>query len=293
LPDVSGAAPSGRTRRAGGAGYAGDNEDDAAADNRRGEEAWPFMKFERITQTFFRGLLAILPIAATIFVLVWLAGFFESALGPLIRVLLPSGENGSHYYVHGMGLVVGLLLVFVIGLVLNAWIVQQFLSASEHLLQRIPVANTVMSSVRDLIGFFSQSQRKQMSQVVVVRLGDLRLLGFVTRDDLSDMPAAAGGRDSVAVYFQLSYALGGFTLIVPRTSIEPVDMSMEQAMRFMITAGMKAAGGELDQELGPDEPAPPTGGHELDPQSKGGGSGTMSAPHAGLSHPAARLEPQL
>ena len=55
------------------------------------------------------------------------------------------------------------------------------------------------------------------------------------------MPFAAA-KETVAVYFPMSYQIGGYTLFLPRERLTPVKMSMEDAMRFVVTAGMSKSG---------------------------------------------------
>lgn len=197
-----------------------------------------------ITRTFFKGLLAALPIAATIYVFVWLASILESPFRGALEPWLGRQVDGKwvSYYQPGMGLIVGLLLIFILGLLLNAWIIREFLGAGESLLQRLPLAKTIFSSVRDLTGFFSKQKKAKAQQVVLVQFSGFRVMGFVTRTDLGDLPPAVGEGDAVAVYCPMSYALGGYTIFVPRASIKPIDMPMEQAMRFVLTAGIRGEG---------------------------------------------------
>ncbi|MCX5662189.1 MAG: DUF502 domain-containing protein [Planctomycetota bacterium] len=192
-------------------------------------------------QTFAKGLIAILPVGVAIIVIVWMARTFEDIFAaPIQRIMVLL--RVEHHYVSGLGFVLGLTLIFLLGLFVNALIVRQMLAASEGLLQRLPVAKTIMSSVRDVTGFFSKSERKQMNQVVVVRLAEsgVRAVGFVTRESLMDLPEGMAKPETVAVFMPLSYAMGGFTLLVPRECVTPVSMSMEDAMRFVLTAGMKS-----------------------------------------------------
>ena len=70
---------------------------------------------------------------------------------------------------------------------------------------------------------------------------EAQLLGFVTLDDHRDLPFAAP-EHTVAVYFPMSYQIGGYTLFLPRARLKPLDMSMEDAMRFVVTAGMSKSG---------------------------------------------------
>ena len=71
--------------------------------------------------------------------------------------------------------------------------------------------------------------------------GEARLLGFVTREHLPELKKQAGGIDLVAVYFPLSYMLGGVTMFLPKHAVEPVDMPVEAAMRLVLTGGMASA----------------------------------------------------
>jgi uncharacterized membrane protein len=68
----------------------------------------------------------------------------------------------------------------------------------------------------------------------------IRMLGFVTLEDLDGVGLASpdGGEESVAVYLPMSYQIGGYTVLLPRSYLTPVDMGMEEAMRFLITAGL-------------------------------------------------------
>ena len=140
-----------------------------------------------------------------------------------------------------MGIVVCVILIFSIGVMLNSWVIRTIFRIFDGILKRIPLVKTLYGAVTDLMGLFSGSEDRGLSQVVMVRIGesDARLLGFLTRSDFSDLPDGIGEEGKVAVYLPMSYQLGGFTTIVPRESVEPVDMSLEDAMRFAIAAGVQ------------------------------------------------------
>ena len=187
-----------------------------------------------LSRVFFQGLLTILPIALTLYVLWWLGSMAEAVLGPLFRLGLPDES-----YLPGMGLAAGVVLIFLVGLVINAWGISQLIGWGERLLNRLPLIKLIYGPMRDLMQFFSSSQKK-MDQVAMVRLGqsDVRLLGFVTRQEFGGLPAGIGDENKVAVYLPMSFQLGGFTVIAPREAIEPIAMSIEEAMKFALTAGV-------------------------------------------------------
>ena len=68
----------------------------------------------------------------------------------------------------------------------------------------------------------------------------MHAIGFVTREDVPAALEVHGGHDWVTVYFPMSYAFGGYTLYLPRERIQPLDISVEDAMRLAITAGLTA-----------------------------------------------------
>ena len=188
-----------------------------------------------VIRMFLTGLAAVLPVTVTLYVLYWLGSAAESFLGRGLKMLVP-----SNLYWPGMGVVAGLALVFVIGVLMKAWLFRKVFRWGERFVERIPLVKALYGSVRDLMGFFSGSDKKTIRKAVVVSVGNtpLRFIGFITREDFGDLPAGIGGDGNVAVYLPMSYQIGGFTTMVPRSAVQPIDMSIEQAMRFAVTAGM-------------------------------------------------------
>lgn len=193
---------------------------------------------KQIGRTFLTGLATIVPIAVTLYLIYWLSVTAESSLGALFRYLLPEG-----WYRPGIGLAAGMLLVFLVGMLMHAWVVQKLFAWGERLLYRIPLIRSVYGSVRDLFNLFSQAQEQALNQTVVLSLGEMRLIGFVTRQDLSQLPGEIGTTENVAVYLPMSYMIGGYMVIVPRSDVQPIDMSVEDALRFILTAGITGAKG--------------------------------------------------
>lgn len=191
------------------------------------------------SRVFFQGLITILPLALTLYVLWWFGSIAETVMRKLVLLVL--SEN---YYVPGMGMAAGVVLIFLAGLMVNSWGLRQLIGWGEELLNRMPLIKLIYGPMRDLMQLFSSSPKK-MGQVVMVRMGqsEIRLLGFVTRQDFDDLPKGFGDENQVAVYLPMSYQMGGFTVMMPKDSIEPIEFSMEEAMKFALTAGLKNSNG--------------------------------------------------
>lgn len=140
-----------------------------------------------------------------------------------------------------MGLVLAIILIFLFGLLLNAYLVKRIYAYAETHMQRIPIIKSIYGATKDFLGYFSSVRRKEMSQVVLVRFpnSEKKLLGLITRESFDDLPNTIGGKDHVAVYLPMSYQIGGYTLILPREQVEPVEMSIEDCLRFVVTAGIR------------------------------------------------------
>ena len=128
---------------------------------------------------------------------------------------------------------------------MHAYVVQRLFAMGERLLYKTPMVRLIYPALRDFLNYFSPDNKKEFDQVVAVTLGDtgMQVIGFVTQANPEKLPEAFREEGSVLVYLPLSYMIGGYAVLVPRSAIRPVDMNMEEAMRFTLTAGVTGAGG--------------------------------------------------
>lgn len=181
-----------------------------------------------------KGLAAVLPVGLTLYLVYWLSVSIETMLRSVITRLVP-----EEYYWPGMGFAAGLILLFIIGIVVNAWLVRHLFRLGEKLLERIPLIKSVYGALRDFMDYFSSTrQRKDLKNVVKVSFGDAHLIGFLTREHLNEIPGLSQTDEMVAVYLPMSYQIGGYTIYLPRSRVEAIDMSFEDAMRMVMTAGL-------------------------------------------------------
>jgi uncharacterized membrane protein len=207
-----------------------------------------------LTTILMKGLAAVLPIGLTLYAVWWLARTAEGLMRGAITLFVPP----EHYW-PGMGILAGLLLLFVVGSLVNAYIVRRAISVWEEFLGRIPLVKTVYSAVRDVTRLLPSGEgRRDLQSVVVWQVGEARFLGFVTREHLPELARLAGGADLVAVYFPLSYMLGGITVYLPKAAVEHIEMPVEAAMRMALTGGMATAAVGTEGAM-PARPAPPRG----------------------------------
>ena len=199
----------------------------------------------RLWRTFLTGLVAVIPLGVTLYVVYWLFSAADSLFSGIGQRLLPPG-----WYFPGLGLVIAVLVVLGMGAILNVWSFGRLsLNVGSRLLERIPLIKTVYSGVRDLMLFVSRTPDGDSRHVVVVTLpGDIRLIGFITDSE----PAQAvpelspgDGEKVLTVYLPMSYQIGGYALFLPERCLQRIEMSVEEAMRMVLTAGMNRPPAEI------------------------------------------------
>jgi uncharacterized membrane protein len=189
---------------------------------------------KQVGSILLKGLVTILPIGLTIYFVYWLGVTTEELLSRPIKWVLDDAN-----YWPGMGLVTGFLILFLVGLAVNAFIVRRVLGMGEELLLRVPVVKTVYSAIRDMTRLVNTEKKKgDLDRVVTLDYGPGKLIGFVTQEHANTL-GIGGGDDLIAVYLPMSYQIGGYTLYVSRKHVHETDLTVEQAMRVVLTGGVR------------------------------------------------------
>jgi uncharacterized membrane protein len=197
--------------------------------------------WNHVGRIFLTGLLTVLPLIVTVYFVLWVLSMLEHFFGKQVLLLIP-----DQWYRTGMGLAVAVVFVFVVGLLMDAILFRRLFGWTEKVLLEIPLVRSVYAALRDLLGLFAQHKEPSLQVVALDLPGNLRVLGFITRSDFSDAPQGIARAGEVAVYLPMSYQIGGYTVLVPRSACTPVEMSREEAMKFILTAGLKSASPSAD-----------------------------------------------
>jgi uncharacterized membrane protein len=190
---------------------------------------------QSITRTFFKGLVVVLPVVVLVATLFWLGTAAEALFSSLFKPLLP-----SYAYVPGLGLLLGIILCYFVGVLMNTTLAPRIIQVWHNILNRIPLIKSLYGAVEDILDSFSQDKKKRFNRVVKIKFASSNfwVVGFVTREDLSELPDGLNNAEEIAVYLPMSYQIGGYMIFVPKSSVEPLNISVEDASRLVLTAGM-------------------------------------------------------
>jgi len=190
---------------------------------------------KKFNQIFFKGLIVVLPITLTFYLLVWVSVRVESIFGSLLKLVL-----GKELYIPGQGILVTILFIFLVGLMVSHYITGRFFTWISQTLEKVPLIKAIYNPLKDLMALLpGRSQSSHNPQrVVLVPLPELGVnaLGLVTREDLSEINKPG----FLSVYIPLSYMLGGITVIIEKDKVQKVDLSVEEALKLSVTAWIKA-----------------------------------------------------
>jgi len=183
-----------------------------------------------VLKYFVRGLLVLAPVALTFWIL-WRIFLLVDGLIPLPD--LP-------YLGRGVGFALVVALVTFIGLLTTNLLAAQAIQFGQQLLGRLPFVKLLYTSIKDLTEAFVGKKKLFDQPVLVTFPGDVQVVGFVTRADLSEL----GLGDRVAVYTPQSYNFAGNLLLVPRARVRPFERPASEALAFVVSGGLTAATSE-------------------------------------------------
>ncbi len=194
----------------------------------------------RVVRTFLAGLFAFLPLAISIYILFWVTLSLEALANRFLLWFLP-----DFLYVPGMGILLGIFLIYILGALLTRKSARSIYEKIEAPFTYVPLVKSIYFAIKDLSSYLAPDEEKKKGQVVKVKIPntEIEMVGLVTRKNFSDLPASLQREGIVCVYFPMSYQLGGFTMFIPKTWIQPLDLDVESMMRMVLTAWMPSTRG--------------------------------------------------
>ena len=190
------------------------------------------MKFQFVSKTFLRGCLTLFPLILTIYPLYYFFAWIDSLTRSFFNGLFPDIQ-----YITGTGIVFGLVMIFLLGLLMSSRIIRRLYQLIEMPVRSIPLVRTLYSAIKELIRYLAPTDEEKANKVVAVKIPGqpVELVGFVIRNDLSGMPEEMEKDNRSAVYIPMSYQIGGFTLFLPNDWLTPLSISVDDAMKNVLT----------------------------------------------------------
>ena len=187
---------------------------------------------------FITGLLVLVPLAITLWVLNLIIGTMDQSLLLLPPRWRPEALFGFH--IPGIGTILTLLIIFLTGLATRNFIGNQVLSVWEGILVRIPVVNSIYSSVKQVSDTLFSSSGNAFRKALLVqypRQGSWTI-AFLTGVPGGDVKNHLAG-DYISIYVPTTpNPTSGFFLMIPRGDAIELDMNVDEALKYIVSMGV-------------------------------------------------------
>ena len=192
-----------------------------------------------IKRYLLAGLLVLVPIGITIWVLHFLITSLDQTILLLPETWRPTWEGTR---IPGFGIILAFVLLFVTGAIASNVFGKQFVKIWDGLVHRIPVVGAIYKSIKQLTDPVLSENGQAFSKAVLIEFPHpgYHSIAFLTNRVEGEL-ASKLDADHVAVYIPTTpNPTGGYMLLVPKSRIQPLDMSVDQALKYIISMGVAA-----------------------------------------------------
>lgn len=184
-----------------------------------------------LRRRFVAGFFVTVPLALSVFALIWIFGLADDLTSPLI-------ERAFGRRIPGLGIAVTAVGILVVGFFAANVIGRRLLQRGEHYLLLVPLFRSIYAPVKQLVWAFNPQNDSGFKRVVLVEEPQRGMvLGFLTRE--LTIPDASGAPEAwVAVYVPTNHLYLGDVLLYRRERVRYPDLSVEDGVRIFLTGGM-------------------------------------------------------
>ncbi len=187
----------------------------------------------RIRNYFFAGAVVLIPLAVTIYLTIFLVKISSK--------ILPSGINPNSYLpidIPGLEILISILFIILIGWFSLSFLGKKIIDFFNSLLKRIPILRTIYSAIGQMTETFTNTNKKKKSVVLIEypRKG-LWAVAFATKEN-KGLISKTTNEELINVFVPTTpNPTSGFLLMVPKKDLIYLDMSFEEASKFIVSAG--------------------------------------------------------
>jgi uncharacterized membrane protein len=193
---------------------------------------------KKLKQIFLTGLAVTIPIGLTLYILFFLIDIMDGLLKIIPVRYHPDTLLGIH--IPGLGIIVTLALITIAGLVTTSYVGYKIVQSGEDLVDRIPFVRNIYQAIKKISDSMFMDKRNSFKKVVLVEFPrkGIYTIGFVTGVPSGEIRKKAG-QNCISVFLPTTpNPTSGYLIIVPEDELVHMDMSVEEALTFIISVGI-------------------------------------------------------
>jgi len=180
-----------------------------------------------ILNYFLRGLIFVLPLFATFYIITILVNWIDNTLYSIIFGWVP-------FALPGLGIVTAFLLIVILGYLVTRAFSQPLFNYFERMLERTPFVKIIYTAFKDLTEAFVGEKKRFNRPAVVKLMNGVERIGFITEENLNNFNI----ENRMAVYFPHSYNFSGNLFLIDPAFVTPLDIDPTEALKFAVSAGV-------------------------------------------------------
>jgi len=186
---------------------------------------------------FFTGLIVVIPLFLTVWLIIFVFRFFDGILGGFINAIL---EKTLGYSVPGLGLVASLLVILFIGFISSRIIGKKMFVKIEKWFINLPFIKNIYPGFKEIVHIFLLEKEHKFKKVVLVEYPSKGLwaLGFVTNEEVKKVTGSFE-KEMVAVFVSTTPGpFSGYVIFVAKDELKYPDISVKDAIKVLISGGV-------------------------------------------------------
>ena len=189
--------------------------------------------FTRIRNYFIAGIVVLIPLGITVYLTILIITISSK--------ILPKEINPNHYLpynIPGVEIIISLFIITLIGWLSLSFLGRKFLNLFNNILKKIPILRTIYSAIGQMTQTFTNTDSKRKNVVLIEypRKGSWAV-GFATKDNVGEISAKTN-KKLVNVFVPTTpNPTSGFLLMIPKEDLIYLDMTFEEASKFIVSAG--------------------------------------------------------
>lgn len=192
---------------------------------------------QKLRRYFLTGLVLVLPLFITFYILFLSFKFIDGILGGFINNYLRANWG---FFVPGIGIFLGILIVWLAGFIATHFLGKRVMSALEASFMALPGARQIYPAAKQIVSFLFSKDKAAFKQVVLVEYPSKGIwsIGFLTNDGFAEANQKAAEELSHVFIPSTPGPWSGFLVLIPRKNIKHLDISVEDGIKLIVSGGI-------------------------------------------------------
>ncbi len=193
----------------------------------------------RLRRYFLTGIVVTVPITITL----WSAWWFLNFIDAMVAKIIPPEFNPNTYLpfaIPGLGLILTVMFFTVVGFFARNFVGRMIIRASEYVVGRMPILNTVYNALKQVFEMTIGTQSTAFRDVVLFQYPHPNSwsIGFVTGVTPGEIQSVGGGSEVLNIYIPVTPTTAGFVVFVPKKDVIYLSMTVEEAVKLLASGGI-------------------------------------------------------